>query len=237
MANNNDSPKDQLPWGTSYKIASQAQPSWTKHGMPSLIEKFISLVRNSNIKNGIHLDVGCGNGIKTVNFALAGFRTIGIDMSEDGFEDGCKLIKELRVSRKCKLIQGSALEIPIKDDTARSISDILCFTHLKSEDHEKYKDEIYRVLKKGGYFLIVLFSDKDKHFHGHKVSKQYTFRFDPKNPLMEGFAHYHGMYNIHFNESLIRRTFKDKFEIIEMVEVRHPVYDHRYLWNVTLKKD
>lgn len=236
MTNNNDLPKDQLPWRTSYKIASEAQPSWTKHGMPSLTEKFISLVRNSDTKNGIHLDIGCGDGIKTVNFAFAGFKTIGVDMSEEGFESGLRRIRKLKVSRRCKLIKGSMLEIPIKETVAHSASDILCFTHLKLKDHGRYKCEIERVLKKGGYLLLVLFSDKDKHFHGHKVSRQYTFRFDPKNPLMEGFSHYNGMYNIHFNESLIRKTFQDKFEIVEMVEAQHPVYDYRYLWNVILKK-
>ncbi|TSC63589.1 MAG: 2-heptaprenyl-1,4-naphthoquinone methyltransferase, partial [Microgenomates group bacterium Gr01-1014_93] len=171
-----------------------------------------------------------------VNYALVGFRTIGIDISDDGFSEARELIKELRISKTCKVIQANCLKLPFEDSSAASVSDTLCFTHIKPKDQKKYKSELYRVLKPGGYVLMVSFSDKDKHFHGHKVSKKYTFRFDPTNPLMNGYSHYHGMFNFHFGKKEIKKAFGDSFEIIEMEEVAHPLYHHRFLWNIILRK-
>lgn len=226
---------EQQPWNLSYKISFDARPSWSRHGMPILFEEFIKLVKKEN-NNAIHLDIGCGDGIKTINFVLAGLKTIGADISKDGFKVAKELIKELRISRKCRVIEANALSLPFNKDSFGSASDILMFTHLKHKAYLRYKKELSRVLNDGAYVLMVLFSDKDKHFHGHKVTKQYTFRFDPNNPLMQGFAHYHGMYNAHFSRKDIKDTFSDMFEIVKIIEVKHPLYAHRFLWNVILKK-
>ena len=228
--------KENQPWNLSYKMSLEARPSWSKHGMPALFEEFTRLVKNGQNNRGIHLDIGCGNGVKTVNFALASFYTVGIDISDNGFKEARELIKEFRVSKKCKIIKANCLELPFKDKSIRSASDILCFTHLKTKDHKKCISELGRVLKSGAYVLLVLFSDKDEHFHGHKVSKKYSFRFNPNNPLMEGYAHYHGMYNVHFDRDDIEKSFSEKFKIIDAQEVKHEIYPHRFLWNVILQK-
>lgn len=228
--------KSDQPWHLSYKKASEARPSWTKHGMPPLFQKFLKLTKNSNVASGIHLDIGCGNGTKTVNFALAGFSVVGVDISDEGFKEAKKIVKDLGVLKKCKFIKADCLNLPLQDGSVKSVSDLFCFTHLESKDYEKYKNELYRVLQGGSYILIGLFSDKDEHFHGHKISKNYTFKFDPTNVLMEGFSHYHGMYNAHFGEKEILNTFNGMFEVIILKEYRHPIYAHRYLWNIILRK-
>ena len=228
--------KEHQPWNLSYKISADARPSWSRHGMPALYTKFIRLLGKNHTNGGFHLDIGCGNGVKTVNYALVGFKTVGIDISDDGFNEARELIKELRISKKCKVIQANCLKLPFEGSSAVSASDTLCFTHLKPKDQKKYKEELFRVLKPGGFVLIVLFSDKDKHFHGHKVSKKYTFKFDPASELMAGYSHYHGMFNFHFSKKDFKKTFGDRFDIIEMLEVVHPLYPHRYLWNIILRK-
>lgn len=227
--------KEHKPWHLSYKMMLDARPSWSRHGMPSLYDEFIKLVCQSEDGDGVHLDIGCGDGVKTVNFALAGLNTVGIDISNNGFKEARELIKELGVRKKCKVIKANCLKLPFKKASVKSASDVLCFTHLKPKDHKRYKSKLYKVLKDGGYVLMVLFSDKDEHFHGHSVSKKYTFKFDPTNSLMEGYAHYHGMFNVHFNFSDIKKTFKE-FKIVLASEVKHPLYPHRHLWNVILRK-
>lgn len=223
------------PWNLSYKMSVQAKPSWSRHGMPNLFNEFIALVKKSG--NGTnHLDIGCGDGVKTVNYALNGLNTVGIDTSRDGFKEAEELIKELKIPNKCKVIKASCLNLPFSKEEFSSASDTLCFTHIKPKDYQKYKRQLYQVLAPGSFIMMVLFSDKDKHFHGHKVSGKYTFKFDSKNPLMAGFEHYHGMYNAHFNKQEIKKTFGDLFKIIKMKEVKHPVYEHRLLWNVILQK-
>lgn len=228
--------KEHQPWNLSYQRAADARPSWSKHGMPALTDEFIKLVNSSKNNGGVHLDVGCGNGVKTVNFALAGFNTVGIDISNDGFKEARELIRELGVRKKCQVFKANCLKQPFNKNSVRSASDILMFTHLKPKDHKKYQSELHRVLEDGGYLLMVLFSDKDEHFHGHQVSQNYTFKFNPDNPLMAGYAHYHGMFNVHFNKKDIKKTFADSFKIVRMSEVPHPIYPHRLLWNVILRK-
>lgn len=227
--------EEHKPWNLSYRLERQSRPSWTRQGLPELFPQFIELVNVGN-NSDTHLDIGCGNGIKTVQFALAGFKTIGIDISNDGFKEARDLVHDLGLEKKCRFIKANCLNLPLKRNSIGSISDILCFTHLKFKDQGRYKKQLQKVLKDGGYILMVLFSDKDKHFHGHKVSKRYTFRFDPNNPLMEGYTHYHGMHNVHFSRKDIKTTLGKMFDIINAIEIRHPLYPHRFLWNVILRK-
>lgn len=224
------------PWNLSYKKMHDARPSWSKHGMPSLFEEFMQFVKNKENPAGFHLDIGCGNGIKTVNFALSGLPTIGVDLSPDGFKEARELAKELSLKGKCKFKKANCLKFPFPRDSFSSASDILCLTHLKPADYLRYKRQLLKILKEKGYVLMVLFSDKDKHFHGHKVSKGYAFSFDPDNPLMEGLSHYHGMHNCHFSKKDIKNIFSEDFKIVSMLELDHPLYDYRKLWNVILQK-
>lgn len=224
------------PWKLSYKLERQSRPSWTRHGLPALFTEFIELVKLNRQDDDLHLDLGCGNGVKTVHFALEGFKTLGIDASEEGFREARELVRNLGLEKFCKFIKANCLKLPIRRNSIHSASDILCFTHLRAEDQDRCKMQLEKVLTRGAYALMVLFSDKDEHFHGHKVSKTYTFQFDPDNPLMEGYAHYHGMVNVHFAKRDINRTFGREFDVVKALEVKHPLYPHRYLWNVILRK-
>ena len=230
--------KEHRPWNLSYKksaLSSNEEPSWSKHGMPALFDDFIKLVKMDSV-NLLHLDLGCGNGTKTINFALNGLKTLGIDIFQQGLTEARRLIKKAGVKRDCRVMLASCLAIPLKKGSVSSASDILCFTHLKPADQKRYLKELNRILIKGADLLMVLFSTSDEHFHGHQVSKNYVFKYNPTNPLMAGYDHYHGMVNIHFDKQDIVKTFKDNFKIVKMLEVRHPVYAHRYLWNIILKR-
>lgn len=225
------------PWHLSYKMALEAKPSWTRHGLPALFEEFTTLVKvNHNPHQLPHLDIGCGNGVKTVNFALQGLPTYGVDLSTDGFREGRELARELRVNRRCRFIKANCLKLPFAKNFFGSTSDILCFTHLRPSHYSRYKKELKRVLKNGGYTLMVLFSKRDRHFHGHPVSSGYSFRFRPGNPLMAGYAHYHGMYNAHFDRQDINEVFAADFQLVKVRQVKHPLYQHRRLWNIILRK-
>lgn len=228
------------PWHESYKKAEEALPSWAKHGMPHLYRDFIYLARLSamqNGMNGVHVDIGCGNGIKTVNYALAGLNTIGVDISREGFSEALRSIDQLGIAGSCFLTQGSCAALPLREGVASSVTDTLCFTHLHEDDQAAYIAEVSRILRTGSPMMMVLFSDKDEHFHGHKVSRRYNFHFDPTNSLMAGYEHYEGMYNVHYGQDDIEKTFQSCFTIVNLAEVQHPVYAHRRLWNVILRKD
>lgn len=230
---------ENVPWIKSYQKAKEAEPSWAKHGMPDLFFEFLDHVQKAHL-SGIHLDIGCGNGIKTAIFAAHGLKTLGIDQLGAGFEQAKLFAEELEVQKTCSFLRADATDIPLPNQSVSSISDILMVTHLVPELWDQYLQELNRVLQDGGYILLVLFSDKDQHFHGHPVSPQYTFRLALVNkdlePNLASFAHYEGMFNRHFSAQDITRQWPG-FELVKMVEVVHPVYpSYRKLWNVILQK-
>jgi SAM-dependent methyltransferase len=234
---------ENLVWGEEYKNMEVATPSWNKHGMPDLADKFVDLVKSSDLK-GTHLDIGCGSGIKTVGFAVRGLESIGIDQSEGSFHEGLLAAKTDGVD--IKLIKATCNKIPLGEGVASSVSDILMGTHVEPEIWEDYISEVKRVLKPGGYLLFVLFSSEDEHFHGVKVkdrgNNRYNYKLENADPALEpeldrytSYGDGKGMYNIHFDDAEIDSQFSPHFEIIEKALVQHPVYPHRKLWNVIMR--
>ncbi len=221
------------PWERSYAIGSN--PSWSLHEMPALAEYFLEL---AGAGGGVHLDVGCGNGGKTMQFAAAGRQTIGLDPSPAAIALASSRAAKSGLTQRCSFIQGNALAIPMTTASVASASDILMATHLDEWELGVYLAELRRVTVSGAYLLLVLFSDQDCHFHGHAVSKRCTFRFDPANELMAAYEHYDGMYNAHFGQDEIASLLAcGGFEHRVSIEVPHPVYSHRTLWNVIATKE
>jgi SAM-dependent methyltransferase len=216
------------PWHLSYQGEDAA--SWMTHGAPALFDEFMSAARLA--PSGVHADLGCGNGIKTLAFASEGLRTVGIDLSIDALDEALRARGQQAVHYAC----ARAEALPLADASVSSASDILMSTHLDGDDWERYKAELFRILRPGAHVLLVLFSLADRSFHGHAVTKRYVFQFEPGNAAMEGFEHYSGMVNVHFDRDDIDRSFGTEFEIVRAVQVHHPVYEERFLWNVILRK-
>ncbi len=85
------------------------------------------------------LDVGCGTGQHLK------YGSIGIDIS-------LPMLEEARKKGFKKIVQGSAEELPFKDE---SFDSVLCiFTVLNLCDYIKTIKEIYRVLKKNGIAIV-----------------------------------------------------------------------------------
>jgi cyclopropane fatty-acyl-phospholipid synthase-like methyltransferase len=202
--------------------------------MPSLTDRFLGLLQSST--HHVHLDIGCSNGAKTINFARAGLPTIGLDQSEPALLEARRLVERHRLTGTCRFVLGSCFDLPFEAGAIQSASDIMCFTHIPRSQWWRYERGIAAALPSGGHLLMVLFSDKDTHFHGHPVSSEYVFRFDRYEPLMAEYMHYDGMHNVHFDERSVHELFSSTFDVVEAVEVPHPVDDHRHLWNVILAR-
>jgi cyclopropane fatty-acyl-phospholipid synthase-like methyltransferase len=202
--------------------------------MPALTEQFLELLPIGT--EHLHLDIGCSNGAKTINFARAGLRTIGLDQSEPALRAAQRLVETHGLSDSCSFVRGSCLDLTFAAGAVQSASDIMCFTHIPRSHVWRYERAIASALPPGTHLLLVLFSDRDAHFHGHPVSAEYVFRFDRDQPLMAAYAHYDGMHNVHFDERSVHNLFPATFTVAEAVEVPHPVDDHRYLWNVILTR-
>ena len=216
------------PWHVSYQLAGGSGASWAQHGMPALFDRFVSAMTET--PTGPHLDIGCGNGVKTAQFARDGRQSIGVDIAFDGLRAAS------RSGIQARLLQSDCVQLPFKTAVFGSASDILCFTHIPRAQHAAYVEELERILHPGARALLVLFSLSDEHFHGHSVSREYAFQFDPLNPLMAGYEHYAGKVNVHFDRQIILDTFGRTFTIEALTESAHPLYEHRKLWNLIIRK-
>ncbi len=109
------------------------------------------------------LEVGFGQGTDLVQFAKAGAKCTGIDYTPKHFELA-KLNFELR-GLTADLHLGDAANLPFKDNTFDKIYSFGVLHH--TPDIKQCIDEVYRVLKPDGVFIMSLYH-KNSLFHYYK---------------------------------------------------------------------
>jgi cyclopropane fatty-acyl-phospholipid synthase-like methyltransferase len=65
------------------------------------------------------------------------------------------------------------------------VFDMGCFHHVKVNDRSTFIKDVYRVLKKGGFYLMVCFSDRNdpawNHFTKEKINQLFSNYLKIKN--------------------------------------------------------
>ncbi len=153
------------------------------------------------------LDAGCGTGRAIDRIKIAGARDItGIDVSD----------KMIEIAQKhhstAKFVVGDCEEMPFEDESFDVVVAMFLIVHLKKLD--KFFDEVYRVLKPGGVFIVSNVNQKKA----------------PKLKLKNGEeividSHYH--IPRHVTEALENSFFKIEFD--------HYVYDDK-IWTNQITK-
>ncbi len=137
---------------------------------------FLSVARKWGITDGRVLDVGTGTGSIAIGFAqgLPSVQVIGLDLSDVALELARHNAQNSGVSSRVTFEKGDAQDIPFEDDAFDLVisSDAL---HL-IKNPVKLFDEIHRVLKPEGRFLI---SDFRRSLLGI-LTKQIRASYSPK---------------------------------------------------------
>src|SRR5690606_32076811 len=103
------------------------------------------------------LDIATGTGDLAISMAQATQAKItGFDLSAGMLEVGKKKIAEQNLNNRIEMIQGDAENMPFADNSFDVIT--VAFGVRNFENLEKGLNEIYRVLKPGGKFIILEFS-------------------------------------------------------------------------------
>lgn len=121
-------------------------------------KKVVQSVKKSNPKTV--LDIATGTGDLAIQIAKETDAKIsGFDLSFGMLEVGRKKVMEQNLTDRITMIQGDAEHMPFEDGSFDCIT--VAFGVRNFENLEKGLDEIYRVLKPGGRFLILEFSQPE----------------------------------------------------------------------------
>lgn len=98
------------------------------------------------------LDLGCGGGRNIDYFLNQGAKVYGMDHSETSVNMASKRNKEAIKSGRCQILVGDVKRLPFDDE---SMAIVTAFETIYFwNEIESCFEEIYRVLNKGGQFLI-----------------------------------------------------------------------------------
>lgn len=169
-------------------------PDWTQYDQKFYQEPddillqennwFESIVRNLNIKGKLCVDFGCGSGNWIELFADCEAEVIGVDISPEAIEH----CQNLYPTNTFYLIKD---KLPLEDNSV----DFVIATWVVQEifDHgelRNYLHEIARILKTGGYFLVVnnVYPDSDSRALVEQTDMGDIFtNFEDTPPLLRFF--------------------------------------------------
>ena len=119
-------------------------------------DSFYLLERWKNLNYSKFLDLGCGLGRHSIQFAKAGFVVSSIDLSETAIE-------RLRINAKencvvVNAISGDMANLPYKDESFDCLLAYHVISHTDTSGIKQIIGEIKRVVKKGGEIYITLCS-------------------------------------------------------------------------------
>ncbi len=134
-------------------------------------QDLVDLVKAGTIPVGQALDIGTGPGHDAVYLIQQGFNVIAIDISPTAVV----LARENASSAGLFgfFQQGDIRKIPVEDKFIDFANDRGCFHVLDAPDRPIAVNEVARVLKRRGLYLLKVFSDKEPGTDGpHRFSQK-----------------------------------------------------------------
>ena len=143
-----------MDWNEYYK----GTPAWDV-GCPQ--PAFEALIKSGEIKPGRALDIGCGRGENAIMLAVNGCNVTGIDLAETAISDAKARAAEHHVD--VNFVVGDVLKLNqyFKESEFDVIIDSFLFHTIEDEERPLFARQVYKVLKPGGKYFMLCFSDKD----------------------------------------------------------------------------
>lgn len=132
---------------------------------------------SEKIPGGKMLEIGCGMGDDSAQWAKRGMKITSMDLTKTAVE--CTKIRLSKCQLEGEVIQGNAESIDFPDNTFDLVYSFGVLHH--SPDTPKTIDEIHRVLKPGGLASIMLYNRRSLNFFIHKIL-QYPFDGSREDP-------------------------------------------------------
>lgn len=165
------------------------------------------------------LDVATGTGDLAIAMAKKNpnAEIVGFDLSHGMLEQGRKKVKDKNLEHQIQMIQGDAEKMPFEDNSFDAIS--VAFGIRNFENLENGLREIHRVLKPGGSFVILEFSQPERF----PMKQLYFFYFKNILPIIgKTFSKDHRAYT-YLPESVQAFPYGEKLnEILKSVNFLEP---------------
>ena len=193
-----DIPLDKIPWNIE-------EP-------PGLL---VEAVKTGKIKPCPTVDLGCGAGNYAVWLAEQSFEVTGLDISETAIKHATELAANKNVACRFMAIDlfGDLSELHDSFDLA---IDWEVLHHVFPDDRQKFVNNVHALLRPGGVYVSVCFSEKDDTFDGKG-----KFR---KTPL--------GTTLYFSSEAELRELFETRFDVLELRTAEIPGKYGPHLANV-----
>ncbi len=155
-------------WNQSYLGSNP--PPWDI-GRPQPV--FVDLLKSNELSApAVLLDAGCGTGENAIFFAQNGFTTYGIDFAYAAIQKAIVKAKQRHAVVDFRV--SDALNQEFEDEMFDYATDSGLFHTFDDNSRRKYVAEIARVIRPGGTYFMMCFSDKEPTDWGgpRRVSKK-----------------------------------------------------------------
>jgi ubiquinone/menaquinone biosynthesis C-methylase UbiE len=120
------------------------------------------------------LDLGCGAGRHSVLLANSGFEVVGIDISKNALKMARKWVLEEKLGNVA-FVLATMTNLPLINCCLDAVISVSVIHHAFKRDIMTTVSEIYRTLRKNGWFLANLASVTDPRFGTGKKLEDNTF--------------------------------------------------------------
>ena len=133
-------------------------------------DALVEFIDSSVVKPCRVLEIGCGNGNDAIFLAKKGFDVTAIDISKRAIEIAKERAKKANV--KCNFIAEDATNLKSVSGKFDFVYDRACFHFIPEQKRGEYVQTVKKFLINGGYFFLIVSSDKDTVKGPYQFSKE-----------------------------------------------------------------
>ncbi len=138
-----------------FDSAYHGTPPWDI-GRPQ--PEIVRLDRSGQL-TGFVLDVGCGTGEHVLYLAGRGFEVMGVDSAPTAIKKARAKAKQRGV--EATFVLGDALNLSIPNHRFNTVIDMGLFHVFSDEERPRFRESLERVVRPGGTYFVLCFSEKE----------------------------------------------------------------------------